>query len=35
MAGATAGLEVLNRAIAVGMNGQYVELVLVKVTFLN
>ena len=35
MAGAAAGLEVLNRAIAVGMNGQYVELVLVKVTFLN
>ena len=33
MAGAQAGLEVLNKALAVGMNGQY--LILVKITFLN
>ena len=35
MAGAQAGLEVLNKALAVGMNGQYLNLILVKITFLN
>ena len=35
MAGAQAGLEVLNKALAVGMNGQYLKLILVKITFLN
>lgn len=31
MAGAQAGLEVLNKALAVGMNGQYHELSLLGI----